>query len=82
MIVSVSLYVLDNMKDDTNIVVIGTLFILLFGMLSNVVITHQSSAVVETAQGSWACTTDVNMCPDGSYVGRVPPYCQFSLCKD
>ena len=26
------------------------------------------------------CTMDAMMCPDGSYVGRVPPSCQFSAC--
>ncbi len=26
------------------------------------------------------CTMDAKMCPDGSYVGRVPPSCQFAAC--
>lgn len=26
------------------------------------------------------CTQDVMKCPDGSYVGRVPPDCNFSPC--
>lgn len=27
-----------------------------------------------------ACTMDAKLCPDGSYVGRIGPDCQFALC--
>lgn len=27
-----------------------------------------------------ACTMDAKLCSDGSYVGRVPPRCDFALC--
>jgi len=27
-----------------------------------------------------ACTMEAKQCPDGSYVGRVPPKCEFALC--
>jgi hypothetical protein len=27
-----------------------------------------------------ACTLDVKECPDGSFVGRVPPSCEFAPC--
>jgi hypothetical protein len=27
-----------------------------------------------------ACTMDAKICPDGSYVGRVPPTCSFAPC--
>jgi hypothetical protein len=27
-----------------------------------------------------ACTLDVRGCPDGSFVGRVPPSCEFAPC--
>ncbi len=27
-----------------------------------------------------ACTKEVKQCPDGSYVSRVPPECDFALC--
>lgn len=26
------------------------------------------------------CTLDAQICPDGSYVGRVPPTCEFAAC--
>lgn len=27
-----------------------------------------------------ACTMDAKQCPDGSYVGRLPPDCAFAVC--
>lgn len=27
-----------------------------------------------------ACTMDAKQCPDGSYVGRVGPNCEFAPC--
>jgi len=29
-----------------------------------------------------ACTMDAKQCPDGSYVGRVPPECEFAPCPE
>ncbi|MCF7835668.1 MAG: hypothetical protein K9M15_00925 [Candidatus Marinimicrobia bacterium] len=29
-----------------------------------------------------ACTTEAKMCPDGSYVGRVAPDCEFAECPE
>lgn len=26
------------------------------------------------------CALDAKLCPDGSYVGRVPPNCEFQTC--
>src|SRR3989344_4308527 len=26
------------------------------------------------------CAQDVNECPDGSFVSRVPPKCEFAIC--
>ncbi len=26
------------------------------------------------------CTLDAKMCPDGSYVGRISPNCEFAMC--
>jgi len=28
------------------------------------------------------CTQDVKLCSDGSYVGRIVPYCEFKTCPD
>jgi len=32
--------------------------------------------------GPVACTAEAKLCPDGSYVGRVPPDCGFSPCPE
>lgn len=29
-----------------------------------------------------ACTMDAKACPDGSYVGRIAPNCEFALCPE
>lgn len=66
------------MKADTPLIILTTFFILLFGVLSSHL--AGSTQPVETFAGSWACTADIRVCPDGSTVGRTPPYCQFALC--
>lgn len=33
-----------------------------------------------TSGGAVACTMDAKMCPDGSYVGRTAPNCEFAPC--
>lgn len=32
------------------------------------------------AWGKYACTEEAMICPDGSSVGRVLPYCKFEKC--
>lgn len=60
----------------------GTIFVLLFGLFSNFIISRESQSYKEESSlGSWACTTDVYVCPDGSTVGRTPPYCKFAACE-
>ena len=38
---------------------------------------HPVAACTDVAT---VCTQDVKQCPDGSYVGRVPPSCEFAPC--
>ncbi len=35
---------------------------------------------VDEAETPVACTMDAKMCPDGSYVGRTGPKCEFEAC--
>ena len=35
-----------------------------------------------TAQAPVACTMDAKVCPDGSFVGRVAPDCEFAKCPE
>jgi hypothetical protein len=44
---------------------------------------RESTTTFPTAQPSTStgmCTMDAMQCPDGSYVGRVPPSCNFAPC--
>jgi len=31
-------------------------------------------------QGPVVCTMEAKLCPDGSYVGRIAPDCEFAAC--
>jgi len=76
-------YMTEMMRTETRAILGGTIFILLFGIASSAFINNSYSIPrPETAYGSWACTTDAQVCPDGSTVGRVPPYCQFAQCPN
>ncbi len=53
------------------------------------ILTHLSGSedqvTADTATSSnnfVACTMDAKMCPDGSYVGRVAPSCEFASCPN
>lgn len=46
-----------------------------------ITVLGKSTAVpAGTAGNSGICTADAKMCPDGSYVGRVGPSCEFAAC--
>lgn len=47
-------------------------------------IVPETPGVVETggAEEPVACTMDAKMCPDGSYVGRTGPKCEFAACPE
>lgn len=39
-----------------------------------------SPSVSPTPSGAVYCPQDVRACPDGSFVGRIPPKCEFIAC--
>ncbi|MDD5274878.1 MAG: hypothetical protein PHR16_02220 [Methylovulum sp.] len=41
---------------------------------------YSITPVVACAEAITFCTLDVNQCPDGLFVGRVPPSCEFAAC--
>ena len=49
-------------------------YVFLIPMLQNPALPQQGDMV--------ACTMDAKMCPDGSYVGRTGPACEFSPCPN
>lgn len=36
--------------------------------------------IEKTEEEGVACTMDAMLCPDGSYVGRIAPNCDFAPC--
>jgi hypothetical protein len=38
--------------------------------------------LIRSGEEPVACTMDAKQCPDGSYVGRVPPDCDFAPCPE
>ena len=36
----------------------------------------------QSSPGTVACTMEAKLCPDGSYVGRTGPNCEFALCPE
>lgn len=41
---------------------------------------NQDVIVVPRNKGLKACTMEARLCPDGSYVGRTGPNCEFAPC--
>lgn len=41
---------------------------------------YLSNPKIQDIDDGVACTMDAMMCPDGSYVGRVAPTCEFAPC--
>lgn len=42
---------------------------------------RENTTTFPTAQTTTGvCTMDARQCPDGSFVGRVPPSCNFAPC--
>lgn len=53
--------------------------VMTFTINSNVVKAENDS---NSSTGWVACTTDVKQCPNGSYVSRTGPNCEFEKCSD
>lgn len=49
------------------------------GCMAATEVNTNDDTVVEPVNTS-VCAQDVRTCPDGSYVGRVPPTCEFAVC--
>jgi len=64
----------------------GAVALLLDGGDDNGGGTVATTATTSTGSGTStdevACTMEAKLCPDGSYVGRVPPDCEFAPCPE
>jgi hypothetical protein len=68
------------LSNEVRLVTVGTLLIISIGVLTDAFLNHKTPKVEALSQGSYACKADVYMCPDGTSVGRIAPYCQFASC--
>ena len=64
------------MKTIWIIVIIGVLFVIIFGGLGVFYYVNNPTEFPNPA----ACTLEAKICPDGSSVGRVLPDCEFEEC--
>lgn len=59
-------------------------------LVATVLVILLIAGLLISGRGPWntpsdevvACTMDAKLCPDGSYVGRIPPICEFAPCPD
>lgn len=59
------------------LVVIGVIAVAAQVLLKEVIPSSNNGGVIPDGV---ACTMEAKMCPDGSYVGRIPPSCAFAAC--
>ncbi|MBX4209290.1 hypothetical protein KW799_01140 [Candidatus Parcubacteria bacterium] len=60
----------------TILIVIIALIIVILGVYLYKATVNPSNTGKETVY----CTLDAKLCPDGSYVGRTGPKCEFAQC--
>ena len=60
--------------------VIGVLVLVVAGAVVYSYIGNSPKAVSANTGGNVICTEDVRQCPDGSYVARTGPKCEFAVC--
>lgn len=58
----------------------GIIIVVLGGIFYLVNRKEVAPPTVSPPGGQVACTMEAKLCPDGSYVGRTGPNCEFALC--
>ena len=58
------------------------LFIIFFLALAAFLISYSGFLFSSDTNQQVACTEEARQCPDGSYVGRSGPHCEFTRCGD
>jgi hypothetical protein len=59
---------------------ITVIVLVLIGIVIIAILIATRTTTISLPLGQTACTQEAKLCPDGSYVGRTGPQCQFSLC--
>lgn len=69
------------MKTNNTVLIVSIILLLIIAMVVWAYGSKLSGSVGDN--DNWvACTMDAKLCPDGSYVGRTGPKCEFSACPD
>jgi hypothetical protein len=66
----------------TNYVVYGLVAVAIVAGLMHLFTNEAVAPVVDDESGDVMCPADAMECPDGSYVGRVAPSCEFAVCPE
>lgn len=67
------------------IAIVGFLFLLVYSISGGKSLWStrvQNTNTPNTNSADQVCAQDVQLCPDGSYVSRTGPTCEFSACPD
>lgn len=67
---------MENAKNNS-IIMAGILLVAIAVIL--VLVSRPQREPIESIE-EMVCTQEAKLCPDGSYVGRVPPLCEFAPC--
>ena len=64
--------------------VLGLLLVAIIGVVGYIFwqMAIQSDNADAGEEGEIVCAKDARQCPDGSFVSRVPPTCQFAACPN
>jgi len=65
-----------------NYVIYGLVAIAMVAGLLHLFTNEAVAPVVDEVGDGVMCTADAMECPDGSYVGRVAPSCEFAACPE
>jgi hypothetical protein len=59
--------------------ILGLILIIILGF-GTYFVTVVTKNLKDHREEPVACTLDAKLCPDGSYVGRIAPNCEFAPC--
>ena len=62
------------------LLIIGIIIVILIAVGSIWYLVAHKNILQSVPPGSVACTQEAKQCPDGSYVGRTGPRCEFAAC--